>query len=251
MKKNMTMIRFFAGSMLLLATATSFAQTATAPTLSDGDKWIYDVTEEKNVAGAISALKQKWDVEISRAGAKTMAVSAKPIDSNMPPKELLRNADWSVAQNINGKNTTTSHPYDFPIKPGKTWKVEYVTENPDPRVKVQKITKNYTVVGWVDIKVPAGTFHALKVEMEGEWSKEYNTVGPSATSTVANGAAGSVAIAATRKPSTPQPTSGRLYDAFWYVPEMKTHVKLIVEDYQAGGTLNRRVTEELATSQVN
>eukprot|EP01042_Synura_sphagnicola_P034255 gene34255-43943_t len=48
------MIRFFAGSMLLLATATSFAQTATAPTLSDGDKWIYDVTEEKNVAGAIS-----------------------------------------------------------------------------------------------------------------------------------------------------------------------------------------------------
>ena len=135
---------------------------------------VYNVTEEKNVSGAISSSNRKWEISISRAGSKTVAIAAKPIDSNMPPKEILRNADLSVVQNINGKNTIIGHPYDFPIKPGKTWKVEYVTEGPDARTKSEKITKNYSVLGWVDVKVPAGTFHALKVEMEGEWTKEFN-----------------------------------------------------------------------------
>jgi len=251
MTKTSTTILSFAGAILLLASAASFAQTTSAPLLSEGDNWIYNVTEEKNFSGTLSTTTRKWANSITRAGTKTVALSVKPLDNNLPPRELSRDADWSIVQNINGKNTITSHPYDFPLKPGKTWKVEYVTDNPDARTKQQKVTRNYTVVGWVDVKVPAGTYHALKVEMEGEWSREFNEVGPTTSATVTNGQTGSVAVAANLKTNTPKPVSGRLYDAFWYVPEMKSHVKVISEDYQAGGALNKRITEELEASQIN
>jgi len=129
--------------------------------------------------------------------------------------------------------------------------VEYLTEAPDARTKFEKISKNYNIVGWVDVKVPAGTFRALKVEMEGEWTKEFNVIGPSASATVENGQTGSVAIAKNLKANTPKPVSGRLYQAFWYLPEIKNHVKFINEDYQSGSALNKRITTELESSHVN
>ena len=236
---------------LCVASGAVLAQSANSPTLKDGDKWIYNATEEKNSAGAMGSSTRKWEISISRAGSRTISVATKPVDSNMPPKELSRDADWSVVQNIGGKNTMTSHPFDFPMQPGKTWKVEYVIERPDAQTKTEKISKQYTVIGWEEIKVAAGTFHALKVEMEGEWSKEFNTRGPSATSGVSTGEAGSVAVAQSLNAATPKPVSGRLYQAFWYVPEVKSHVKLIVEDYQAGGSLNKRMTENLESFSVD
>lgn len=32
------------------------------------------------------------------------------------------------------------------------------------------------VLGWVDIKVLVGIYYVIKVEMEGEWSKEFNLI---------------------------------------------------------------------------
>jgi len=250
MKTNTRFFYALAAGLLLTLSAPSFGQTATAPAFADGDRWIYNVTEEKNVSGAISSSGRKWEISISRAGTKTISVSAKPSDSNMPPKEVARDVDWSVVENINGSNMITSHPYDFPMKQGKSWKVEYITPNPDARTKLVKTIKNYAVVGWVDIKVAAGNFRALKVEMEGEWTKEFNEIGPSVSTAAANDQSGSVAIAKSLKANTPKPVSGRLYQAFWFVPEIKSHVKLIVEDYQAGGALNKRITEELESSQL-
>lgn len=251
MTKSLITRRLLVFCFLTLLSGAGFGQVSNAPVFSDGDKWIYNVTEEKNISGAISASSRKWEKSISRAGSKTVAIAVKPVDSNMPPKELSLDADWSVVRNINGKNTITSRPYDFPIKPGKTWKLEFVAEGSDARTKVEKVTKNYNVIGWVDVKVPAGTFRALKVEVEGEWTKEFNEVGPSASATVTNGQAGSVAVAQNLKASTPKPVSGRLYQAFWYVPEIKNHAKLIIEDYQSGGVLNKRITEELESSQLS
>ncbi|MFY0104334.1 hypothetical protein ABTP95_21225, partial [Acinetobacter baumannii] len=83
--------------------------------LQEGDAWVYQATEEQNTAGILGSTTKKWDVAIVRSGSKTMVISAKAEDSNLPPKELLRNADWAVVQNINGKNTVTNRPYDFPL----------------------------------------------------------------------------------------------------------------------------------------
>lgn len=251
MKRASCVSLFFTLVLTFASSGAALAQSAETPVFKDSDKWVYNVVEEKNVAGAMSSSARKWENRIVRAGSKSISVSSKPLDSNMPPREVGRGVDWSVTDNIGGKSTLTSRPYDFPLKPGKTWKLEYVVDNPDARTKFEKISKQYTVIDWVDVKVPAGTYRALKLEMEGEWAKEFNTIAPSATSAVSKGDAGSVAVAQTRNATTPKPVSGKLYQAFWYVPEIKRYVKFITEDYQSGGSLNKRITEELESAQLN
>ena len=44
---------------------------------------------------------------------------------------------------------------------------------------------------------------------------------------------------------TPQSATGRLYKAFWYVPEINRFVKSVEEYYSAGGVRNERYTDEL------
>ncbi|MGC3944580.1 MAG: hypothetical protein QM762_08685 [Chryseolinea sp.] len=238
-------------STMVACCGTAMAQSVNKPEIKDGDTWAYNVTEEKNTAAGITSMTRKWENTVARAGSKTFSLTAKQLDSTNLPKEFSRSSDWSNVANVNGKPTMLNHPYDFPMTPGKEWQVEYTTDNPDPRTKIEKVVRHYAVVGWTDIKVPAGTFHALKVEMEGEWFKEFNEVGPHASSMVTKQQGNAIAVAQTSQASTPKPVSGKLYQAYWYVPEIKSHVKLIVEDYQAGGALNSRITEELASVHVN
>lgn len=239
-------------SILMAANVSTLAQTVDAPRVVDGDTWAYSVTEEKAAqGGGITATTRKWENTITRAGTKTFSVSAKQIESTSLPKELMRNFDWSAVKNINGTPVITSRPYDFPLKPGKEWQLDFSNEAPEAGTKVEKITKHYTVTGWTDIKVPAGVFHALKVEMEGEWSKEFNAIGPSTSSAAAQDQGNSVAIARIAQARTPKPVTGKLYQALWYVPETKTYVKSITEDYSANGTLHARVTEVLESMHVN
>jgi len=228
----------------LLSCESVHADT-TAPVFKEGDKWIFSVTEAKNTNGVMSSTNHKWENSVTRAGSHSFTLSAKTTDSNLPPKELSRNSDWGVTSSVNGESIVISKPYDFPLKDGKSWKIEYTMNNPDAKVRSEKISKQYTVIGWEDITVPAGKFHALKVEMEGDWHKEFAPVGPSAVSSASSNANGSVGVVKTQNAGTPNPASGKLYQAFWYVPEIKNHVKAIFEDYQAGGALNRRTTEEL------
>lgn len=238
-------------SAWLACSGVAVAQSANAPEIKDGDDWVYTVTEEKSSAAGIASSTRKWENTVARAGTKTLSLMAKQVDSTELPREVIRNADWSNVANVNGARTVTSRPYDFPMKPAKEWQVDYTFENPDARTKTEKISKHFTVIGWTDVKVPAGTFHALKVEMEGEWFKEFNQVGPTASSSVSKQDGNSVAVAQTSQATTPKPVSGKLYQAYWYVPEIKSHVKLILEDYQAGGALNNRHTEVLESAKVN
>lgn len=231
-------------------TGVALAQSVNAPTLKEGDRWTYSLTEEKNTNGLMASSTRKWEISITRAGSKSMVIAAKPADSNLPAKESARDPDWSVSQSLGGKTTQIHRPYEFPMKPGKTWTLEYTNENPDARTRLAKTSKQYTVVGWVDVKVPAGAFRALKVEMEGEWYREFNAVGPSASAATASSQAGAVAVTQTLAGGTPKPSAGRLYQAYWYVPEIKTHIKSIQEEYLPSGQLNRRLSDELESYQV-
>lgn len=235
-----------------LTTHVACAQSASVPSVAEGNSWTYSVTEEKAAPdGGMASTTHKWENTITRAGEKTFSISVKQLESTNLPRELLRNSDWSVGRNINGASVTTSRPYEFPLTPGKEWKIEFSTDAPEPGTKVEKVVKRYTVVGWTDIKVPAGTFHALKVEMEGEWSKEFTEVGPSASASVATNNGGSISVAKKTEAKTPTPVTGKLYAAFWYAPEVKSHVKLVVEDYKPTGLLNKRTTEVLESMNVN
>ena len=249
--------KFFAYSLyfvlLVSSSVSARVESVNAPNVAEGDDWVYSLTEEKAVApgGGMVSTTRRIETTITRAGTKSFSVSVKQIDSTGLPKEILLNSDWSASKNVNGQMVVMNRPYDFPLTPGKEWKLDISANAPTPAIKVEKIIKHYAVIGWTDIKVPAGTFHALKVEMEGEWSKEFTEIGPSASAEVAKGNGNSVSLAKTTGPRTPKPVGGKLYAAFWYVPEIKSHVKSIIEDYYPGGGLHSRITEELESEHVN
>jgi hypothetical protein len=221
------------------------AQTVEKPLFKEGDKWVYSVRVDENKAGIMNSSTRKWEASISRVGSHTLVLANKAVDSNLPPNETQYNTDWSTTRNVNGKNVVVSNPYDFPMKVGQTWKFDATEEHADPAVKTLRNVLQYTVLGWEDVKVPAGTFKALKIEMEGEWFKEFELQGAATKSAASTGASGATIAVDARAPFTPRPISGRMYKLYWYVPSIKRDVKMIVEDFNPAGGVQHRITEEL------
>jgi hypothetical protein len=151
--------------------------------------------------------------------------------------------DWSRFRNINGKEEVVNRPFLFPLEPGKSWEIEYTEDHPNKEHKKEQINHHYIVIGWEDVDVPAGHFTAIKVESEGKWKAELEPSIKVGSSSQAN-RNGSTVVMQSQK-VTPQTTTGRLYKAFWYVPEIKRHVKSIEEYYNAGGVRSERYTDEL------
>lgn len=242
--------RSIAFALISLASGVLRAQTVDRPSLKEGDKWAYSVRVDVNNAGALSSTTRKWESSIVRSGLQTIILAQKPMDSNLPPNEISFNADWSMTTNLNGKNAITSKPFDFPMKEGRTWKFEKVEEKVDSQIKIRRTTLKYTVVGWVDVKVPAGEFKALKIEAEGEWEKEFEMRGASTNSVISTSGIGAAVAVQSTTPFIPPATSGRLYKAYWYVPAVKRFVKSIDEDMNSSGALHQRSTQELESFSV-
>jgi hypothetical protein len=98
------------------------------------------------------------------------------------------------------------------------------------------------------VEVPAGKFKALKIEADGSWSGE---IAPKTTATIATqaGAQGTTAVAQTAN-ITAETVTGRLYQAYWYAPEVKREVKSVEENYDTNGVRNARFTNELESYKV-
>ncbi len=56
--------------------------------------------------------------------------------------------------------------FSFPLYPGKTWDNHYDWETTGAAPVKGKADDHGRVIGWEDVQVPAGTFHALKVEVD-------------------------------------------------------------------------------------
>ena len=59
--------------------------------------------------------------------------------------------------------------FAFPLYPGKTWEDGYDWEIRGAAPVKGKAEDRGKVVGWEDVQVPAGTFHALKVEVNSRY----------------------------------------------------------------------------------
>ena len=57
-------------------------------------------------------------------------------------------------------------PLRFPLNTGKSWKFDYVVRSNGKEVKVAQTA---VVRGWEEVRVPAGTFRALRVEHDGRY----------------------------------------------------------------------------------
>lgn len=227
---------------LVLASAGAMAQSAVeSPPVKVGDTWTYRMTTEKGTNGWTQT---RDDIAVSRVTQSTIFFNVKPSGSTQPPRETFAGNDWSRSRDIDGKETVVSRPFQFPMSQGKSWEVTFTETHPnDKNHKSEKIDNKYTVVGWEMVEVPAGKFRALKIEAEGHWQAEL-APGQTVTQGAQSNAAGTTLATEVRN-VTAGATSGRLYRAYWYVPEIKRWVKSVEEDYSSGGVRNARFTQEL------
>jgi hypothetical protein len=228
-------------SLPLLASAAG-AQPVEAPRFAAGDKWTMRYKEEQ--LGKPTML-ERVDVSVVRADSRNLVISQQPLDSGQGKREQFLNPDWSRPISIAGTQVVIRKPFDFPLQADKTWQLKWEDATLPPPVKLERNEVNYRVVGWEDVTVPAGTFHAMKIEADGSWYREYRQQGPAVSGNASQNDAVSVAQAVVRKPFTPPPASGRRYQAWWFVPEVKRDVKSIIEMSGAQGELVSRETAEM------
>jgi hypothetical protein len=202
-----------AASAWLVCTAATFAQTAPAPTLQPDDTWTYRRTTESNP----NVWRQvHFEGSIVRNSGATNLIRNREVDSPNPPREILINSDWSNYRSLAGKETVVHRPRKL----------------------------KYRVVGWEDIEVPAGKFKALKIEADGVWTGE---IAPKVVASISTQAGEQGTTAATQTTKvTAETVTGRLYQAYWYVPEIKS----VEENYDTGGVRSARFTNALESFKV-
>jgi hypothetical protein len=225
--------------------AAAAAQPVAAPRVSVDDSWTYQDTTESRAGWR----QTRMDATVVRVGPSSIVLADKPAGSTMPPTEQLVGPDWSRVRSIDGHETVVNRPLAFPLSVGKSWDLDYTDNQPSNRQhSSEHYRSTYKATGWEDVTVPAGTFHAIKIEAEGTWT----TVIAPANSAVAGtrtDARGSTTVVQTGR-ATATTATGRTYKAFWYVPAVKRWVKSDEEYYDSNGVRNDRFLEELAAYKV-
>jgi hypothetical protein len=229
----------------LLANIT-VAQTVGQPALQPQDTWRYLRTTETRP----EIWRQvHFEGTVLRSSASTMLIQNREVDSPNPPREILIGQDWSNFRSLGGKETVVHRPFTFPLSVGKSWDLEFTDDHPNNKSHSSETRRlKYRVVGWEDVEVPAGKFKALKIEADGSWSGE---IAPKTTAIAATQAAaqGTTAVAQTVKIRA-ETVTGRLYQAYWYAPEVKREVKSVEENYDTSGVRSARFTNELESYKV-
>jgi hypothetical protein len=228
-----------------LVCCVAHAQTADQPTLQAGDSWVYTDTVETGQQG----FSRKDElITVERVDSTDVLVSTKQDGSNQAPVESMTGLDWSRSRDINGKQEVVNRPFDFPLREGKKWTVDYTELHPNRQHSSESFHSDYVVTGWEDIQVPAGKFRALKVEAEGQWTAVLAPAAIAGSQAIAT--PGAVTTVTQAQHVGSRTASGRLYKAFWYVPAEKRFVKSVEEYYDSKGVRFQRFTSELSSSKV-
>jgi len=226
--------------MMILALAASSADPAvTAPTLSTGDSWVYDRRTQRGTTGFVD---NRVELRIDRVDADQMLVGIKPEGAPGDFEDHITGLDWSIRRMIEGKQTVTARPFAFPLAVGKNWTTDYMDGQPHGNQQSIRSHVTYRVVGWEDVTVPAGRFHAIKVEANGETEVALAHV---ASQTIVS-APGAAAISSSAG-SGPTTVDQTFHNILYYSPEVRYFVKTIREDYNANDVLIQRETEELVS----
>lgn len=220
--------------------AGAWSETLDRPAVQVGDTWVYRSTTER----APSGWNQSEDeIKVTRVTPTAIFIATKASGSTQSPKEIFVGTDWSRVRDVNGKETVVNRPLAFPLSQGKSWEVAYTEQNPNKNHKSEKFDNHFVVVGFETVEVPAGKFRAMKIESEGHWEAQV-AAGQSVVQRAESGQ-GSTTMVTQAQNTEERQTGGRLYKAFWYVPEVKRWVKSVEEYYSSGGVRNERYSQEL------
>lgn len=217
--------------------------TAEAPDIRVGDTWTYQHTQER--------LPNDWrqvrdELAVTRVTGSTLFLSVRPVGSTQAPREMLAGKDWSQSRSFEGVETVVLRPLAFPLAPGGTWALKFTQPNPKPAVKALTMDLRYAVADRPEpVTVPAGTYQAIRIEAEGRWVEELNPT-QTTSQVTQNTPEGSTTVSGTRA-ATATTRSGRLYQLWWYVPELKRWAKSVEEFYTPDGTRGERRSQELVS----
>ncbi len=125
------------------------------PSLHTGDVWV------DRIAGADREFRIEsihdgkmevdfWGAEMTTDPALNVIVYRSLTESSSEPTISDKPGMW----------------FSFPLYPGKTWDNHYDWETTGAAPVKGKADDHGKVIGWEDVQVPAGNFHALKVEVD-------------------------------------------------------------------------------------
>jgi len=215
-----------------------------APLLKVGDSW----TLNETVEGSSSSFKRtQFKQTLERIDSDRMFVAVQVVDAPAAPQTRMLNLDWSSNLMVDGEEKPAGRPLSFPLQVGNSWTADWT----DPRrlgnqLKVHAHT-TYKVVGWEDVNVPAGVFHALKIEARG--FADADVVIPSVAQSTALGGAGSATSVSRAQTGGRGVMHRTTIDLIYYAPEMKRAIKTVAEQYNEVGTMTGRTTVELVAFQ--
>jgi hypothetical protein len=238
--KTIKIIVLAASMAVSMAASLARAESVQAPILKPGDTWTYVNTVET----APNGWRQTRDeIVLLRTTSDHIYFETRQAGTTQAANEVVAGADWSRSRNVNGTETMVNRPLSFPLSDGKTWEVKYTEAHPNVKHASESSDTHFKVVGPETVEVAAGKFNAIKIEAEGDWTAETAPMVAAVGGTIVN-QAGTTIVAQTRK-AMPVTATGRIYKAFWYVPEIGRWAKSVEEYYGSNGVRTQRFSSEL------
>jgi hypothetical protein len=210
------------------------------PALKVGDGWVFDEVDEK---GASGFSQRRLDYIIDRLDGETMMVGVKPDGAPIGYEDHLVGADWSQRRMVDGRNTVTTRPFEFPMAAGHKWTVDFIDPTRRGNQVSAHIHRTYSVVGWEDVTVPAGHFRAIKVVADGVDEAQIE-VPAVASANVAAAPGGSTSVAHSQRGGVGKLVRGT-HAEIYYVPAVKNFVRMVEEQYNTDNVRVMRHTLNL------
>jgi hypothetical protein len=187
------------GLALALPSALATEGPVARPDVREGDRWTY---RRMDYAGRRST--GEYELRVTFAGPKAIVAVARDATKGTET-DTSWSSEWNAAVAANGDSyTPDSQTFRFPLAPGATWRSTFEMRRPHAKGFGMRFDRTATVRGWEKVEVPAGSFRALRLDIEGAWER--------------------VDVNA----------SGRSRTTMWYVPEVKRWVKYEYRDERAG-----------------
>jgi hypothetical protein len=204
------MRRVLAVALSLAAFAAAAADDAPVlwPQVKVGDRWTYRLDDGESVR--ISDMQVTFVGQDAIYAVSTIRGTGEEIDTTWT-------AEWNaVNDRLTGSFYPDSGVLRFPLKAGLHYTSQYEVARPRRRESFRaKNTLEVSVVRWEDLTVPAGTFHALKIDARGTYERFDRRL------------------------------RGPLHIVVWYAPEVRRWVKWVFENDSPRGRVLRHESQEL------
>ena len=185
------------GVLLPGAAAQAPAERIEGPAVKVGDAWIYN-----KINGWNGELEDISVVRVKEVTAEGILLQATALDGSSPAL-IRRTAGFNVFSIEAPNLVRTMRPhypnFSFPLWVGKTWEGKVAFESSDQPAKM----------------VPAGTFFALKIVIEGAY----------------------------RAQNLEFTWTGRIEDTLWYAPQVRNAVRYEYRDSSGGSPHNHEIHE--------